>query len=99
MEWSGLGLNPSGSSPAPAATRESASRPGRQQREPESLTASHGVVYSEDVNDSPDGRAEKGTEAYWAKRDADQAALRLQFIKDQGIPPKRPDPRERLRHR
>jgi hypothetical protein len=44
-------------------------------------------------------RAEKGSEAYWAKRKADQAALRLQFIKDQGIPPKPRDPRERLRHR
>ncbi len=55
-------------------------------------------MYSDGVNGSHDGR-EKSTEAYWAKRDADQAALRLQFIKDQGIPPKRPDPRERLRHR
>ena len=32
----------------------------------------------------------EGTEAYWAKREADQAALRLQFIKDKGIPPKTP---------
>ena len=51
------------------------------------------------MNGYPDGWAEKGTEAYWAKREADQAALRLQFIKDKGIPPKPPDPRERLRHR
>lgn len=51
------------------------------------------------MNGSPDGWAEKGTAAYWAKREAEQAALRLQFIKDGGIPPTRPDPRERLRHR
>ena len=50
------------------------------------------------MNNLPDGWAEKGTAA-WAKREAEQAALRLQFIKDGGIPPKRPDPRERLRHR
>ncbi len=51
------------------------------------------------MNGYPDGWAEKGTEAYWAKREADQAALRLQFIKDKGIPPKPPNPRERLRDR
>jgi hypothetical protein len=51
------------------------------------------------MNGYPDGWAEKGTHAHWAKREADQAALRLQFIKDKGILPKPPDPRERLRHR
>jgi DDE family transposase len=34
------------------------------------------------MNGYPDGWAEKGTHAYWAKREADQAALRVQFIKE-----------------
>jgi hypothetical protein len=70
-----------------------------RQQARESPTAGNGFLYREGMNAYPDGWTEKGTEAYWAKREADQAALRLQFIRDQGIPPKRPDPRERLRGR